>query len=64
MTAAIEFRYVAMESREASEAPELPCAGLVSIHPSWWGFSQVAMAPLATGIWGAVRPFGCERDPR
>lgn len=53
VTAEVEFRYVLAEGQASSLAAELPCAGQVRLHPSFWGFSQVTMVPLGSRSWGA-----------
>ncbi|MGH9324465.1 MAG: hypothetical protein ACRD21_12740 [Vicinamibacteria bacterium] len=53
VTAAVELRYVVAKARDSSSSA-LPCAGQVSAHPSWWGFSQVTMAPLASDTWAVL----------
>ena len=53
VTAEVEFQYVLTEGQASSLAAELPCAGKVRLHPSFWGFARVTMIPLGSGSWGA-----------
>ncbi len=53
ITAEVEFRYVLTTAQASSLAAELPCAGQVRLHPSFWGFAQVTMIPLGSSSWGA-----------
>jgi len=53
VTAEVEFRYVLSEGQSASVAAELPCAGQVRLHPSFWGFAQVTLMPVDSNIWVA-----------
>lgn len=53
VTAEVEFRYVLTTAQASPLAAELPCAGQVRLHPSFWGFAQVTMIPLGSSSWGA-----------
>jgi hypothetical protein len=53
VTAEVEFRYVLAGSQASSAATELPCASQVRLHPSFWGFAQVTLAPVDSSTWAA-----------
>jgi hypothetical protein len=53
VAAEVEFRYVLTEGQASSLAAELPCAGQVRLHPSFWGFAQVTMMPVGSDTWAA-----------
>jgi hypothetical protein len=54
--AEVEFRYVVSQSKDPSAASStaLPCAGPVSLHPSFWGFAQVGMVEIDENTWAIL----------
>jgi hypothetical protein len=53
VTAEVEFRYVLAGNPPASMDTNLPCAGQVRLHPSFWGFAQVNLTAVDSSTWAA-----------
>src|SRR5262245_55020526 len=53
VVAEVEFRYVLADPQSSRNSAEAACEGPIRIHPSFWGFAQVTLAPLDSTTWAA-----------
>jgi hypothetical protein len=51
--ASIEFHAVASASKSTASSGE-PCVGAAHLLPSWWGFAEVRLYPIAEHRWAIL----------